>query len=220
MIIVPSRTDVTMRRHPAFLLLLFAPVVYYAASGRDANRPHHVPPSQNQPYLPVLFSVDAAPETAAGLVRGLSQGSNGWCHAPVAAKMAWDFALVDAELNGQKATEVYRLDGAPVWDAVYAPKSGSECHSYVNAACLAGSYRRVKVHHGIRNMKRDCCKACARDPQCRGATLRPAAHECLLSASTAYAPCDRGNYSTLTHNVSRGQHEAFYRETQGRRLTE
>ena len=37
----------------------------------------------------------------------------------------------------------------------------------------------VKVHHGIRNMKHACCHACAKDPTCRGTTLRPAAHECL-----------------------------------------
>lgn len=43
MIIVPSRTDVTMRRHPAMLLMLFAPLVYYASSGTDAA------PTQNRP---------------------------------------------------------------------------------------------------------------------------------------------------------------------------
>ena len=28
-------------------------------------------------------------------------------------------------------------------------------------------------------MKHACCHACAKDPTCRGTTLRPAAHECL-----------------------------------------
>ena len=47
-----------------------------------------------------------------GLVQGLIK-ANQWCHVPVGARQAWDFALVDTELNGEAATAVYRLDGAP-----------------------------------------------------------------------------------------------------------
>ena len=123
---------------------------------------------------------------------------------------------MDTELNGEAATAVYRLDGAPAWDVVYAPNNRSACHRYAHSACLATYYRSVKVHHGMREMKHACCHACAKDPRCRGTTLKPASHECLLSASTSYRACARGNYSSLVQNVTRLEYNDFYREARRR----
>ena len=195
------------------LILLFAVVsgIYYVIDETLNN----APPRRTAETLPVVFSVDASPQTAAGLVQGLIK-SNQWCHVPVGARQAWDFALVDTELNGEAATAVYRLDGAPAWDVVYAPNNRSACHRYAHSACLATYYRSVKVHHGMREMKHACCHACAKDPRCRGTTLKPASHECLLSASTSYVPCTRGNYSSLVQNVTRLEYNDFYREARRR----
>ena len=99
------------------LILLFAVVsgIYYVIDETLNN----APPRRTAETLPVVFSVDASPQTAATLVQGLIK-SNQWCHVPVGARQAWDFALVDTELNGEAVTAVYRLDGAPAWDVVYA----------------------------------------------------------------------------------------------------
>ena len=122
------------------LILLFAVVsgIYYVIDETLNN----APPRRTAETLPVVFSVDASPQTAAGLVQGLIK-SNQWCHVPVGARRAWDFALVDTELNGEAATAVYRLDGAPAWDVVYAPNNRSACHRYADGACLANYYRTV-----------------------------------------------------------------------------
>ena len=123
------------------LILLFAVVsgIYYVIDETLNN----APPRRTAETLPVVFSVDAGPQTAAGLVQGLIK-SNQWCHVPVGARQAWDFALVDTELNGEAATAVYRLDGAPAWDVVYAPKNDSMCHRYASGACLSNYYRTVQ----------------------------------------------------------------------------
>ena len=123
------------------LILLFAVVsgIYYVIDETLNN----APPRRTAETLPVVFSVDASPQTAAGLVQGLIKGQPGWCHVPVGARQAWDFALVDTELNGEAATAVYRLDGAPAWDVVYAPNNRSACHRYADGACLAGDYYRT-----------------------------------------------------------------------------
>ena len=123
------------------LILLFAVVsgIYYVIDETLNN----APPRRTAETLPVVFSVDASPQTAAGLVQGLIK-SNQWCHVPVGARQAWDFALVDTELNGEAATAVYRLDGAPAWDVVYAPKSDSMCHRCASGACLSNYYRTVQ----------------------------------------------------------------------------
>jgi hypothetical protein len=112
------------------LILLFAVVsgIYYVIDETLNN----APPRRTAETLPVVFSVDASPQTAAGLVQGLIK-SNQWCHVPVGARQAWDFALVDTELNGEAATAVYRLDGAPAWDVVYAPNNRSACHRYAHS---------------------------------------------------------------------------------------
>ena len=88
------------------LILLFAVVsgIYYVIDETLNN----APPRRTAETLPVVFSVDASPQTAAGLVKGLIK-ANQWCHVPVGARQAWDFALVDTELNGEAATAVYRL---------------------------------------------------------------------------------------------------------------
>ena len=76
------------------LILLFAVVsgIYYVIDETLNN----APPRRTAETLPVLFSVDASPQTAAGLVQGLIK-ANQWCHVPVGARQAWDFALVDTE---------------------------------------------------------------------------------------------------------------------------
>ena len=128
----PNRSD---------LILLFSIVsgIYYVIDETLSSINNAPKPAET---LPVVFSVDASPNTAAGLVQGLIK-ANQWCHVPVGARQAWDFALVDTELNGEAATAVYRLDGAPAWDVVYAPKNDSACHRYAQGACLANYYRTV-----------------------------------------------------------------------------
>ena len=65
------------------LILLFAVVsgIYYVIDETLNN----APPRRTAETLPVVFSVDASPQTAAGLVQGLIKGQPGWCHVPVAA---------------------------------------------------------------------------------------------------------------------------------------
>ena len=137
------------------LILLFAVVsgIYYVIDETLNN----APPRRTAETLPVLFSVDASPNTAAGLVQGLIKGQPGWCHVPVGARQAWDFALVDTTLNGEDATAVYRLDGAPAWDVVYAPKNDSACHRYAQGACLANYYRTVLCGNQISGAPRHAC---------------------------------------------------------------
>ena len=98
-----------MTRYDLILLFALLSGAYYVWDEATASRPEDAPD-----HLPVLFSVDASPQTAAGLVQGLIK-ANSWCHVPVGARQAWDFALVDTELNGEAATAVYRLDGAPAY---------------------------------------------------------------------------------------------------------
>ena len=96
------------------LILLFAVVsgIYYVIDETLNN----APPRRTAETLPVVFSVDASPQTASGLVQGLIK-SNQWCHVPVGARRAWDFALVDTKLNGE-AVEVdeYRVAHGLVGD--------------------------------------------------------------------------------------------------------
>ena len=112
------------------LILLFAVVsgIYYVIDETLNN----APPRRTAETLPVVFSVDASPQTAAGLVQGLIK-SNQWCHVPVGARQAWDFALVDTELNGEDATAVYRL----------RPTSRREAPQYPDAA-RAGASETVR----------------------------------------------------------------------------
>ena len=58
------------------LILLFAVVsgIYYVVDETLNN----APPRRTAETLPVVFSVDASPQTAAGLVQGLIK-SNQWC---------------------------------------------------------------------------------------------------------------------------------------------
>ena len=93
-----------MTRYDLILLFALLSGTYYVWDEATAPRPEDAPD-----HLPVLFSVDASPQTAAGLVQGLIKGQPSWCHVPVGARQAWDFALVDTELGGEDATAVYRL---------------------------------------------------------------------------------------------------------------
>ena len=152
------------------LILLFAVVsgIYYVIDETLNN----APPRRTAETLPVVFSVDASPQTAAGLVQGLIK-SNQWCHVPVGARQAWDFALVDTESNGEAATAVYRLDGAPAWDVVYAPNNRSACHRYADGACLAGDYYRtvqctIKYRAGAPRHRRDATQARSRSTTASG----------------------------------------------------
>ena len=97
------------------LILLFSIVsgIYYVI---DETLNNNAPPRRTAETLPVVFSVDASPQTAAGLVQGLIK-ANQWRHVPVGARRAWDFALVDTKLNGE-AVEVdeYRVAHGLVGD--------------------------------------------------------------------------------------------------------
>jgi len=68
------------------LILLFAVVsgIYYVVD-ETLSSTNNAPKTAET--LPVLFSVDASPQTASGLVQGLIK-SNQWCHVPVGARQA------------------------------------------------------------------------------------------------------------------------------------
>jgi len=75
--------------------------------------------------LPVLFSVDDDPEAGAALMAGLRRGGAGWCHVPIEAPRAWDFALVSTkDASGANATHVHRIDEPATKSPSYAIRDG------------------------------------------------------------------------------------------------